>query len=474
MRTLTKQRGIRLLCSLAILGLSAQVHAGGLYFSDRGVRPMGRAGAWVAGADDLGAIWYNPAGIADAGNSLLVDFTWLRFSNEYTRRLRIADADNTVRVVDSPTIEGTSPVLPLPTMAGSIVLDPDKRWTLAAGMFAPYVVLASYDSKVKGVPSPARYTLGSFNGSRMALPGMWLSYKPVEWLRFGAGIHALIGTFVTTLAFTVSPPDRLLAAPEQVDYDAESQLSVGTIVAPTANAGMIVIPHPMFRIGISGQLPTHISSDATLKVRLPTSVVFDGVQLEGDKAHVEFDLPGIFRTGVEFRPTKAVRMELAYVVEFWSIHKEIVAVPERIRITGITAGPPTVNMPNVVVPRHFQDSHSFRFGGQYSFPIAGYQFDARAGISYETSAVPPAYMSLSSLDFNKWILSFGGSLYVGKHWRFDALLAHSFAASVQVATNEAQITRINPLAGNAKLESVNGGTYTARADLIGLGMNYKF
>ena len=60
----------------------------GLYFTDRGVRPMGRAGAFVAGADDLGAIWYNPAGIADAGTSILFDASWLQFSS--TTRARCA------------------------------------------------------------------------------------------------------------------------------------------------------------------------------------------------------------------------------------------------------------------------------------------------------------------------------------------------------------------------------------------------
>ena len=63
---------------------AADARAAGLYFSDRGVRPMGRAGAFVAGADDLGAIWYNPAGLADAGTSVLVDFGYLHFTDSYT------------------------------------------------------------------------------------------------------------------------------------------------------------------------------------------------------------------------------------------------------------------------------------------------------------------------------------------------------------------------------------------------------
>ncbi|MGE3672490.1 MAG: hypothetical protein AB7K71_22655, partial [Polyangiaceae bacterium] len=57
--------GVSVLCG------TARAEAAGLYFSDRGVRPMGRAGAFIAGADDAGAIWYNPAGLADTPTSFL-------------------------------------------------------------------------------------------------------------------------------------------------------------------------------------------------------------------------------------------------------------------------------------------------------------------------------------------------------------------------------------------------------------------
>src|SRR5271154_1505254 len=74
-------------------GAPSIAHAGGLYVPDRGVRPLGRGGAFVAGADDLGAIWYNPAGLADAGSAVLVDFAWPDFSAQYTRQLWIQNPD---------------------------------------------------------------------------------------------------------------------------------------------------------------------------------------------------------------------------------------------------------------------------------------------------------------------------------------------------------------------------------------------
>ena len=61
----------------------SKADAGGLYFTDRGVRAMGRAGAFVAGADDLSAAWYNPAGLVEAGTSVMLDLSYLHHSVTY-------------------------------------------------------------------------------------------------------------------------------------------------------------------------------------------------------------------------------------------------------------------------------------------------------------------------------------------------------------------------------------------------------
>src|SRR5262245_21532932 len=108
--------------------------AAGLYFADRGVRPAGRGGAFIAGGDDLGAVAYNPAGIFDAGSQFLIDASWLHFTSDYTRRSLLRQIDpNTGRTVATyeqtfPEVQGTSPVLPIPTIVGSF--QPHKQWVV--------------------------------------------------------------------------------------------------------------------------------------------------------------------------------------------------------------------------------------------------------------------------------------------------------------------------------------------------------
>jgi long-chain fatty acid transport protein len=457
-----------------VAATSATAHAAGLYFSDRGVRPMGRAGAFVAGADDLGAIWYNPAGLADAGSSFLFDMSWLNFSVSYTRELQVIDAGGAYQRFTSPTVTGGTPILPLPTIAASYAFGARKEWTIAGGMIAPYIALTAYPSTVDGQPSPARYAMGSYNGSIAAIPGAWIAWKPVEELRLGLGLMAFVGKFQSTITFNANPKDRILGAPEQPEYDAAAQLDISPIFAPSANAGVTWVPSKAVRVGVSGQLPTIISAPAHITMAMPSSVVFDSASQDGTQAHVRFVLPAVVRAGIEVRPVDDLRVEVAYVRELWSEQQSIDITPEGMSIDGVAGMPPKIAIPPITMPRGFQDAQSFRLGGEYRYSIGSYPVAARAGVSYETTAVPPEYLNLSALDFTKWVASIGGSLYVGKHWRFDGVWAHTFANTVYVDPSIAKIPRINPISGNAPFEPINGGTYSASADLFGVGLNYLF
>lgn len=465
------QRALGGLVASSILLVAADAAAAGLYFSDRGVRPMARAGAFVAGADDAGAIWYNPAGLADAGSSIVADFTWVRFRSRYDRQLRIVDAQGTVQIVDSPTVEGSAPILPLPTLVGAVEVT--DGLVVAAGVYAPYVALASYPDTVRGQPSPGRYTLGSFESSRLALPGVWAGWAPADWLRVGLGLQALVGTFRSTITFNVSPQDRLIGAPEQTEFDGDTELAVGPMFAPSVNGGIILIPDQSFRIGVSAHSTTSVDSDSQLDIKLPTSAVFDSAELSGRNARVQFELAPILRAGAEFR-TGDLRVEGTWVREFWSVHDAIRVTPDNMSIRGIVGLPEQIDIPPINIPRNFRDANSFRLGAEYAFELEGYTLQPRAGIAIEESAVPPEYLSLSSADFDKVVVSIGGSLYVGEGWRLDALYAHLFASETYVDPAQARIPRINPLPGNAPFESVNGGTYSASADLIGFGLEYSF
>jgi long-chain fatty acid transport protein len=456
------------------------VAAGGLYFSDRGVRPMGRAGAFVAGADDLGAVWYNPAGLVDAGSSILVDGTWLDVRTTYDQVYAVTTADGVQTVIDRPTAaysthtEGSTPFLPLPTMAFSKTLGSTGRWVIAGGMYFPYIALYSFPATTDGKPSPGRYALGSFtSGSIPAQPSVWGAYRITPQLSVGLGVQVLIGSLQTTVQASLCPQDRISCAPEEPDYDVTARARVGTFAAPTGNLGVLYVPFPFLRLGASAQLPTFIDSPVTFKARLPDNALFDSAMLAGNTGHLHMTLPAIVRFGVEGR-YRNLRAEATWVHEFWSMHHSVDFIADDIRVTGLKGGPSTIAIPNISVPRNFQDTDSVRLGAEGTFHLFGLEFMLRGGVNFETSAVPRAYLSLLALDFAKVMVTLGGSLYATRHLRLDVMYAHTFAQSVTVSPYEAQVTHINPFPGNATPEPTNGGTYSATANLVGVGANYRF
>lgn len=454
-----------LLAALALAPSAAS--AGGFYMTDRGVRPLGRGGAFVAGADDQHAIWYNPAGLMGAGRGLLLDASLVNFNNEYTREARPAAGMNTVSF---RTVEGEGAPLPIPTLVFSHDLGV-RNAMFAVGAFAPYAAIASYD---RSPDAPQRYSLYSLDGSMLAVTGLWAAWRPHPMVAVGGGVSALVGSFTTQLAFSACPA-TVTCAPENPDWDSLAQLSVGPIFAPTGSLGVQVTPHRMITLGLSGQLPLWVDAAAKLSVRLPSASFYQGARVQGDAADVRFTLAPVVRAGVEVRPLPSLRMELAFVWEGWSMHDRIDMSPRGISLQNVR-GVGDYQIGAVAIQRGFQDVYSFRLGVENTTRVgSAWDLTARVGLSYETSATPTEYTSVLTMDAEKWVASLGASLGFGR-WRFDAVFAYMVADSVAVPADGArlyptQALRVGP---SAPSYAINGGRYVLNVNVVGLGLRYAF
>jgi long-chain fatty acid transport protein len=460
-----------------VMGTSFDAKAAGLYVSDRGVRPLGRGGAFVAGADDLGAIWYNPAGIVDAPSSLLLDGSYIHYGDTYTRQAMAPSASGAEFVTNLPTVKGTTPFLPIPTIVGSYRFGADKQYAAALGIYAPDAALLSYPATIDGVPAPQRYSLISLSGSILAVIGGWFAYKPIESIRLGVGVQMLTGYFKTTIDLGACPPDNLVCAPEDPSYAALTSLNAGPIFAPSANLGATWVPEHIVRFGVSGQAPFVIDAPTTVNVRLPSAVEFDNASQHGTSAHLHLELPPILRAGVELRPLDSddLRIELAYVREFWSVEKSLDITPDDIQLLNITGFPSPFNINAISIPRGMKDSNSVHLGAEYTPDIAKKMLVARAGVSYETSAIPAAYVSPLTIDSNKLAASIGGSIIVNEHLRLDGVFSYTIQGDVRVAGQSAQVFISNPVNGNPVTpDYVNGGTYHVNLWILGGGLEYRF
>jgi long-chain fatty acid transport protein len=275
--------------------------------------------------------------------------------------------------------------------------------------------------------------------------------------------------------FNTSPPERLLSAPEDPSYDVLAELKATGLLAPSASFGAIVHPVKWMRVGLSGQLGYTLDAPATVRVRLPSAAVFGQAHQEGDKARLRLKLPAIFRAGVEVRPLDALRVELGYARELWSSHESIDILPEDVRIFDVAGIPSPFNVPAISIPRRFKDSQSFRLGGEYSLPVgSAFALEVRAGLSYEQSAIPAAYLAPLTVDSDKVTGSVGLGLRLGERLRLDAVYSRAFGGQREVSPTEASVPRINPMAGeDFPTAPVNAGSYQVATSILGVGLRYQ-
>jgi long-chain fatty acid transport protein len=465
----------------ASLAIARPAHAGGLFVSERGSRPGARAGAFVAGADDGFSVIYNPAGLIDAGSSVLLDASYVRGTLDYTRKATLIARDpNTgdeVRTYDQtfPTARGTTPFVPIPVLVGSFAITKDI--VVALGAYAPLGTLYHFPDTVKGQPAPQRYSVANFDGSALIVTGVWLAYRPIKQLQIGLGPTMMFGKFVNEATFGSCVPDRFICAPEQPEFDTRARLTAGGLAAPSANFGVQVLPVDSIRIGASFDLPRVLKSEGTLDSRLPSSPLFQDATLVGNKVDLRMKLPWVARIGVEVRPGKQTRIELAATYEAWSQHDRIEAHPQNLELRNVALFPPVYRLGDINIERKFQNSYSVKLGGEQTIPLGSMALDARLGVGFEKSAVPTNYVSALSMDANKVILGLGAGFHASKHLRIDASAVLHLQSVVTVPVDSAALYRINPVRANVPPDSdvpVNGGKYVASTQVFSLGARYAF
>src|SRR5690606_31375423 len=130
-------------------------------------------------------------------------------------------------------------------------------------------------------------------------------------------------------------------------------------------------------------------------------------------------------------------------------------------------------VPPQSIPRNFRESFGVRLGAEYFLRTEAIDVIPRAGFSYESSAIPPEYMSVLTVDIDKVTLALGLGLGVDA-WRFDAVFAHVFGPDVEVPAADARSPLLQPVEARGEPHYVNGGTYSARANVLGLGLSYAF
>lgn len=427
------------IASLLVIGLACglpdAVHAGGFYLLPRGVRGSAQGGAVVAGSDDPGALWYNPAGLAYSGRQALVDFSLPIQTIEFTR----INAGGEVE----PTVSSTSTPLPIPGFGYSDHFGL-RQLTFGIGVMAPTAALNNWprtivDSDGEQIGAPQRYSLISMSGSGFGNLSLGAAYRPSKYFSVGGAFNAVVGRFVVDVAMSLCDQALLCANPE--DGDAAATITVPSegfpfLITPAGAFGVVIdlADKAPIRIGLSATSGFTFSGEAKLEVNIPQEGAYRGATLSNDRADFEVKFPWIYRAGIEVRPVPTLRLELQGTYEAWSVQEEMKVRPKDVTLRALpdSQGTPTleIELGALDMPRGMRDVWAVGLGGEIEI---GSQWTARVGAMAERSAFDDEYFSIVTPDTDKLVLGLGASWEVTDGLLIDVTGGHVFMRDREVA-----------------------------------------
>jgi len=440
--------------------------AAGMFLSPQGVRPLARGGAFIAGADDVNALSYNPAGIAFARDGVMLGAGLPIHYTTFTR----SDTDGDG--MPQPSVVGEPLWLPSPTMGFTSDLGMWPGLRFAMGIAADYPLLQNWpDALGDGSPAPQRYAIGDYQGTALSKLSMGIGYTESRWFSAGLALQVLTGRFVSTMTASNAAGSPVGTLPENPEYDATIQVSSDPIFAPALHVGVTLTPFKFLRIGAAWESGYSVSAMSDLAIRLPGAALFgDAIVTPSEpRAEVSMELPSVFRFGVEGRLGELLKSELAWVYEPWSVHQNIEIDASEVTVRGIKAlGDYKLGV--VDIERNYRDTWSVRWGTEFR-PLlpTGAPLVFRTGVAYEPAAVDPQYLTPMVVDLDKILLSAGIGYSLGR-WTLEG--TYAWVGMSDLSVEDSKATQTNATRPSYEGRSVIGnGLYESSAHIVGMSVS---
>jgi long-chain fatty acid transport protein len=472
---------------LAALLLAPTADAAGYYTSDVGVRAFSRGGAYVAGANDMLALWYNPAALTRVGNGLLtVDAAGVNQRVHFDRKDYpgegpLDEDGQPTDLINDPITNGAKTfVIPHMGAAWDFGL-PDT--TFAIGFYPPYAPDYAYPSQ-----GPQRYTLvdtlviQTFTGASVA-------HRLWDRLSVGAGVSWNLLKVEQELKVSIPQNVADLTANEDPKYDVGFAMSANDPSALAWNVGLLYEP-PSNRWAIGGmvQAPITFNATGTMQADFRGNFFRDddvvGVVQQDfardEEVTLQVTMPLIVKAGALVRPTDNWEIEVATVYEGWSSIDQIVVKDINLNVpldqdNAIVQalGMEDISITDdVVLPAGYEDSWSIRLGTEWQ---ANDKLTLRAGGLYETSAIPESNQGVSLLDGDKWGYGLGGTHHFSKRVSYDLGWFQSFIPERRIEGSSLKSIIVNWQTGEiVDGRNIGDGVLSSSAILFGAGLNYHF
>ena len=481
---------------------------GGYYSGTLGARATGRAGAFAARADDLSAVSFNPAGLANLEATLVEvgnQASYNAYSYTRTPTYDYGDghqdpATGAAPLITFDKVSNRKPWQAVVPMLGAAARLGLENWGFALAAYAPPGI-----SQLAFPVFPLTATTaenGRHDGQRYMMidrEAIILKYvASAAWKyddRFGIGATAeWIHVPRLRYSLMIDGSATVLAAnPVWSDFDMLVRLKGSSLFTFNAILGAWYRPVPTLMLGLSGQVvPTSIVAKSTLDVSsFGGGFGSEGVYLTrrgtGARANdvtLTLPLPLLARAGIRYRNlvNERERFDVELDVEYvtWSRAQRFTIDTNDLEANY---GPTRIPLKQIAIEKHWRDTVAVRLGGDYA-AIPGW-LALRACGYYESAVARPAYANVDFSGAAQYGGAVGASVFIQ---RFEVVAAYMLKLQPSVTVSEAD-ARVyqqvpasrcseDPSYCNANLTgpspAINAGTYTASSHLLYLGFLYRY
>lgn len=493
--------------------LPAPLFAGGFTHPSNGTAALARGGAFTVLANDLVALEFNPGGLAKLpGSHIYIGNNTTLYNITFTG---LDIAGNPVEPVSN---EG-GPMWAAPFIGGATDFGL-KNWRFALGVYGPSANgISSFpvDEFPTDDQGGTPYCLdgASWDQPSLCRPHhyMMLDYSVVLAFytlgiaygdpgRWGVGLSLHYVDLIEARFKMFANSFWLSADTASEKHDVEATIKVSDRFSWAATLGGWFRPADNLEVGASLRGPT-VNFDGKGKTELDfkgsliSTLYEEGVKSKGEQGLVAFDAngnqttsipttfkfsyPATVRAGVrylhEIREGDDARelfdVEFDFVWEGWSVlDKYAIDLEGYMMLMGAQA-PEKLLFYSLDVTRNYEDTFSFRLGGQVS-PVPG--LTVRAGTYYETGAVPHSLTNIDFASFDRIGVATGVS-YKLSLLTLSLAYSHIIQPDRKVAHDESEVYKYFPAlekqVSDQKFQ-VGAGTYETSYDIFSLAVAMDF
>jgi long-chain fatty acid transport protein len=416
---------------IVMMVLSTASFGGAFSVPEQGAVSTGMAGAFIAKADDLSAIFHNPAGLVQQkGTHVYLGATVYGAKGTYTRT-GFAGEDVKGDLIPVPMF-GVST-----DFAGRL-----ENLVCAFAVSSPFGLRVEYDEL-----GAQRYIVQDTSLSTVYI-GSYAAWQIAPKISIGGGIQYVLANAESSQRINYGGVLNPLLN-ENPDYDGELEGKDLKDQTFAANLGVLVRPIETLKVGLSWKsgMDLDIEGDAELTIPAPVTQLSGGlIQSLTTTVNTTVSVPQSIGFGVSYQLTE--KLEVISDVNWfnWSVYEDL----------DFDFKDNTLFLPDQDQPRDWEDSWTFRIGTEYWLTD---QYAVRAGYIYDQTPMPDKTHGpeLPTNIANSLNLGLGGRW---KNLSLDLAYAHIFYPD---RTVESSIRNPQPI-----------GKYESAANVFAMSVGYAF